>query len=69
MDFEIRAVVHYFYLNDVPADSAAAKLRDTYGEQSISKNMYNFLSKLNRHQRYAVIMGDESWLFLSYDFD
>ena len=165
MDFEIRAVVHYFFLNGIPAASAAAKLKATYGEQSMSrtgvlywykefregresvlqaakpgrplknenidvietilkeypfasarfisyevnlslntvirilkeelhlkkryrrwvpkilnsdqkkkrmdmsKNMYNFLSKLKENQRYAVITCDESWFFLSYDFD
>ena len=37
MDEEIRAVVHYFYLNGIPASSAAAKLRVTYGERSMSR--------------------------------
>ena len=36
MDFEIRAVVHYFFLNGIPAASAAEKLKATYGEQSKS---------------------------------
>ena len=34
---EIRAVVHYFYLNDIPAASAAAKLYTTYGEAAMTR--------------------------------
>ena len=38
MEFEIRAVVHYMYLNKIPVASALAKIISTYGEGCISRS-------------------------------
>lgn len=37
MEFEIRAVVHYFYLTGAHASYTAGKLRETYGDAAMSR--------------------------------
>ena len=45
MDFEIRAVIHFHYLQNIPYQSAAAKIKSVYGEASPTSNAVKYWYK------------------------
>ena len=42
MDFEIRAVIHFHYLQNIPHQSTAAKIKSMYGEASPTPNAVKY---------------------------
>jgi hypothetical protein len=42
MDFEIRAVIHFHYLQNIPHQNTAAKIKSMYGEASPTPNAVKY---------------------------
>ena len=45
MDFEIRAVIRFHYLQNIPYQSVAAKIKSVYGEASPTSNAAKYWYK------------------------